>query len=255
MIQVRVRGLSAESKFFDEEAEAQVLSSRSLLLRLKNPVTIETNIHITVPETSGEGDFRVFWALRYPIGGVFPCGAETLDFKGTLPVPDKPNPEEGVERAAYTWLKCRRCNKTQAISLLDVEPQYLTKGFEISRMCDNCHSDTQWDFAAQDELEPPIPSVDRRGIGRAPLEMKLMVTRWRYGAPAEEICDTLNVSREGAYFLSDQIYEKGEEVEIVLPYQEGHPSIKLPAVIVRIDDTEGSHLRGVAIHIYPKPKA
>ena len=255
MIPVRVRGLSAENKFFDEEAEAQVLSSRSLLLRLKNPVTLETDIHITLPETSGEGSFRVFWALRNPIGGVFPCGAEALDFKGTLPSPEGPNPEEAVERAAYTWLKCRRCNETQAISLLDVEPQYLTIGFEISRMCDNCQSETQWDFAAQDELEPQKPSVERRGIGRAPLAMKLMVTRWRFGAPVEEVCDTLNVSREGAYFLSDQIYEKGEEVEIVLPYQEGHPSIKLPAVVVRIDDTDGSHLRGVAIHIYPKPKA
>ena len=255
MISVRVRGLSAESKFFDEESEAQVLSSRSLMLRLKNPVTIETDIHITVRETSGEGNFRVFWALRNPIGGVFPCGAELLDFKGDLPAPEKPNSEEGVERAAYTWLKCRRCNKTQAISLLDVEPQYLTKGFEISRMCEICKGETQWDFAAQDELEPQKPSAERRGIGRAPLEMKLMVTRWRFGAPVEEICDTLNVSREGAYFLSDQIYEKGEEVEVVLPYQEGHPSIKLSAVIVRIDDTEGSHLRGVAVHIYPKPKA
>ena len=90
---------------------------------------------------------------------------------------------------------------------------------------------------------------DRRLVGRAPLGMKMRVIRWEYGSPIEEICETLNVSRHGAYFLSNQRYERGEELSVTLPYQEGQVNIEMPARVMRIDQIEGSHLRGIAIRV------
>lgn len=57
------------------------------------------------------------------------------------------------------------------------------------------------------------------------------------------------MSRGGAYFHSHQNYEPGDDLKVVLPYEDGQMEIKLPAQVVRVDRLKSPNLRGIAIRI------
>ena len=156
------------------------------------------------------------------------------------------------------WLRCRACRRKESVIFPQPDLEFIDEGFLVSRLCDSCRGTTAWEFAPEGEEEESAEYAgedeDRRLIGRAPLEMKIRVIRWEYGSPFEAICETLNVSRAGAYFLSNQRYERGEELSVTLPYQEGQVNIEMPARVMRIDQIEGSHLRGIAIRVGGKAR-
>jgi len=93
---------------------------------------------------------------------------------------------------------------------------------------------------------------DLREKGRAPIKMQIKVTRRVYGTPIEDICETENVSRNGACFVSLQNYDVGENVEVIIPYKEGDVAIAAPARVVRMENLKGTQRRAVAIEIRNK---
>ncbi len=66
----------------------------------------------------------------------------------------------------------------------------------------------------------------QRGEYRAKIEQPLRV-RLEDGAGEADLCRTLNVSKNGIYFVSEQnVYYAGLHVHLVLGYREGDPVVK-----------------------------
>ncbi|MBZ5516119.1 MAG: PilZ domain-containing protein [Acidobacteriia bacterium] len=79
--------------------------------------------------------------------------------------------------------------------------------------------------------------------------MQIKVMREKYGIVLEDVCETINVSRNGVYFLSTRHYEVGEPVMVVVPYQEGDVTIPVPARVVRQDEAKDSYGHAVALRL------
>ena len=76
---------------------------------------------------------------------------------------------------------------------------------------------------------------DQRLKGRAPIHLAIKIIRTKYGMPTFDICETINVSRTGVYFTTEQGYEVGETVEVILPYHPDSVAIPVQARVVRQD--------------------
>ncbi len=96
--------------------------------------------------------------------------------------------------------------------------------------------------------------VELRTKGRVPLKLPIKVTRQVYGTNLDDVAETINISRTGAYFQSSQNYTVGETVQVVLPYKKGEQFIPATGRIVRLDNVPGAYTRGVAVHIGSEKK-
>ena len=258
-IPLRVRGMSTETKFFDEQTSTTWLSKYGLMTRLRNLVDLETEVHVTNNTNSVGGNFRVVWVNRRASEGMYDVGLELVDTEGEIwgihfP-PFEGQPEETI---ASVWLECERCHSKALTTVPEAEYEHLSEGFLIARPCDHCKATTPWEFAVEVEIIDDAEHVptgkrsgqkENRNKGRVPMKMKIKVTRRSYGTPTDDICETENISRNGVYFLSTQIYDVGERLEVVMPFKEGDVSIPVSARVVRLDSPKRSALRAVAIHL------
>ncbi len=266
-VPVRVRGMSVQTKFFDEQTQTKLVSKHGLMTQLRNLVDLETEIHVINLENNIGGTFRVVWVNTRAHDGFHDVGLEIVETEGDLwKIYFPPIPPEETEPTAQAWLECQRCHQRLLTPLPETEFEFLRAGLLVARPCDRCKATTPWEFTSQDEPSSELPVVepeplegggtparkpgeDLRAKGRAPLRMKIKVTHKKYGVTVEDIRQTENISRNGAYFLSSQSYEVGEALEVILPYKEGEMAIPVTARVVRRDQPTGSVLHGVAIHL------
>jgi PilZ domain-containing protein len=196
-------------------------------------------------------------------------GLELIEAEGDLWGVHFPAPEVVKDEvAAEVWLACRRCGEKLLTTVPEAEYGHLTGGFLIARNCAQCKATTTWEFTedvaatpAGETGEPagaPRPGsaplqqaadTDLRLKGRAPLQMPAKVTRHKYGTEIEDVCETLNVSRNGVLFQTSLHYDVGETVHVVLPYREGDVAIAVPGRVVRTDVAKNPFLRAVAVHL------
>ena len=270
-IPIRVRGMSRQNKFFDEQTETDWVSEESVACHLQNLVDLGTEVHLTNLQTNVGGTFRVLWTVIRDSNGLQPVGLELLDPEGTLWAMTFPAGESGEDAVApQVWLECQRCHQKLLTSVPEAQGEYLCEGFQLARHCEQCRGTTPWGFTTETQVVAPAPGAepgsppstseapaaadvmpkeDQRAKGRAPLEMTIKVTRKKYGTTLQDLCQTINVSRTGAYFLTSQNYEVGEPLEVVMNYKEGDLAIPVPAKVVRQDQPRGTFLKGVAIHL------
>ena len=67
--------------------------------------------------------------------------------------------------------------------------------------------------------------VEHRSRSRVPLKFPIKVVRQRFGRALEDLTETINISRSGAYFRSSQSYDVGETVQVIMPYKPGDVAI------------------------------
>ncbi len=79
--------------------------------------------------------------------------------------------------------------------------------------------------------------------------MPIKTIRHKYGAMVFDVGETINVSRTGVYFATNQTYEVGGSVKIVMPYQPDGVDIAVPARVVRQDEPQGATRKRVAVHL------
>jgi PilZ domain len=258
-IPLRVRGMSTQTKFFDEETATTWLSKYGLMTRLRNLVDLETEIHVTNLTNSVGGTYRVVWINQRANEGMHDVGLELSEAEGDMwGIHFPPFEQQGEESIARVWLECERCHEKSYSDVPEVEYEYLSEGFRIARHCDRCKGTTSWEFAVEVDILPESEHApkgkrsgekENRNKGRIPMKMKIKVTRRVYGTPTEDICETENISRNGVYFLSSQIYDVGERLEVVMPYKEGDVAIPVQGRVVRLDHPKKSTLRAVAIRL------
>ena len=97
---------------------------------------------------------------------------------------------------------------------------------------------------------PPPPTAGRTARRAAP------PSRWASRSPApsggrraHDICETINISRTGAYFGTHKYYELGEIVDVILPYHPDSLQIPVKARVMRVDEVPGTYDKRVAIHL------
>jgi PilZ domain-containing protein len=274
-VPVRVRGMSNLTEFFDESAETVLISKNGFMTRLHASVDLETELHVTSLKNQRSGTFRVAWISDSSSDGLHNLGLELIEAEEDLWEVHFPAAELGEEEvAAEVLLACRRCGQKQLTEVPEAEFGHLTEGFLIARNCVKCKATTTWEFTTEGAAQPAAtadaarkkepsreggPPVvagpdgssgkDLRKRCRVTMNMQVKVTRHKFGIEIEDICDTLNISRDGAYFLTTQHYDVGETVEVVLPYREGEKAAAVPARVVRADSPQNSSHRAVAVHL------
>lgn len=91
---------------------------------------------------------------------------------------------------------------------------------------------------------------DRRRRRRAKISAQVYVKAVDSGAPFEEVCMSVDVSRDGLLFAStSENYQKGQRLNVIFPYSKMAGSIDQgqPAEVVRIVPQPGGKL-GIAVH-------
>jgi PilZ domain-containing protein len=255
-IPLRVRGMSSQQKFFDEPAATILISEHEVMTRLSVPVDLETEIHITSLNTNVPGVYRVIWAHTTPTEGHYDVGLELVESERSLWDTEFPAPAEaGQENLTQAWLVCRRCGQKTFAALPETEEEFLRAGFIVARPCDQCKATTSWEYspetAAMEEKAAAArkQGMNLRGKGRIPMQVRIKVIRKWFGQALEDVCETENVSRTGAFFYTQQNYQAGEMLEVILPFKQGDVAIPVPARVVRVGSPDQHNNRGVAIHL------
>jgi hypothetical protein len=250
-VPIRVRGMSSEEKFFDEQTSTCLVDSSVVIIRLRSLVDLETEVHITSLKNHLAGTFRVLWINT---DGRHDLGLELVETEGDLWEVD--GAAEGVGSGAQALLQCQRCLQSQMLALPEVEKEFIRDGFVIARACERCKATTPWAFTRVETRKRTYAEAkkDQRGKGRAPLKMQIKVIRHQYNSIVEDNCATVNVSRHGVYFLTRASYTPGETVQLIMPYKEGDVAIPVSARVVRQVDLPDSYFRGVALHLEPSRK-
>lgn len=281
---IRVRGISTTNKFFDETTETILISKHGFMTKIKNLVELDAEVHVVSTKKDVAGTFIVVWVNTRDQDGFHHLGLQLIEAEGDMwevHFPDSQGPEG--EASTEAWLECLRCHQKQLGTVPLTELEYLDKGVHVARPCDKCKSTTAWEFAVEDRAataSPPAagpaaqgviapyesvfdepapapakpagerpPGPDPRGRRRAALKLTLKVLRELYGTTVEDICETINVSRNGAYFLTGQNYHVGETLKVHLPYKKGSLNLPVLANVVRQDSSKGSFYHAVAVHM------
>lgn len=257
-IPIRVRGMSVQNKFFDENTETEIVSPQTVVTRLRSLVELETEVHVMNLKSKVGGTFRVVWVDTVGRDGFHALGLELSQADGDLWKIQFANSGE-VAGEAEGWIECQRCHQRLKASVPGARAEFLVQGFQISRPCDRCKATTPWAFSVDPATQAAPDARGRaagkkhgkelRRKGRVPLSMQIKVVRDNFGFPFEDICTTLNVSRGGACFVSAHQYAVGEALKVFMPYKEGELGIPVPARVVRRDPVKGSPHHAIAIKL------
>jgi len=272
---VHVRGMSTDRTFFDDPTETILISQHGCMTRITSLVDLGMEVQVVNTKNDVAGTFRVVWVNTEARDGFYYLGLLLLraesDIWGLHFPPTRSAEEEATVEA---WLDCQRCGQQLLGAVPLSEAEYLGRGVLVARNCEKCRSLTAWTYAEQVETESAMalaassyaaslapgtllagnePVFDQptqaanaqrqratndRAKNRAPLRMRIKVIRDTYGTVMEDICDTIDVSRTGARFLSSHHYSVGEAVRVILPYEEATMDLPVRAKVVRIERTK-----------------
>lgn len=251
---IRVRGMSADNKFFDETAETLYVSATSIITRLQSRLDLDSEVHVTSKVTRQGGTFRTVWVAAQESAGGYDTGMEMLDVEGNLWGKSLEKQGAAPESAApEAYLKCQRCQAIHTAQIPEAFDEFIRKGFTIARHCEKCKGTTKWVFSAPEAAEPVRAheqgGPDDRRKGRIAIKMKIKIFCDRLGTIGEDVCETINVSANGLYFETQNPYKLGETLRIVAPFEEGSVAIPVPARVVRLDRPTDSSLTAVAVEL------
>jgi hypothetical protein len=270
-VRVRVRGLSHDQRYFDEQTSTSRLTQDFIVIRLRDKVDLDSELHVTNMRTQIGGTFRVTWMSPSQDQGVNAIGLELLDPEGEIWESESiPDGNGSGSAEPVVLLECQRCYLRVSTPVPEVETESLREGFSIARHCDTCKATTGWaycvekpqaEISAQEETASAGAASDAsakpsgrlmkelRDKGRAPIRMGIKIMRTKYGLPVHDICETINVSRTGVYFTTEQGYEPGEIVQVILPYHPESMDIPVRARVVRQDSRAGTYQKRVALRL------
>jgi CheY-like chemotaxis protein len=96
---------------------------------------------------------------------------------------------------------------------------------------------------------PTLSGIERRRRKRAKISAQVHVRVVNSPEPFEEVCKSIDVSRDGLLFLSARAgFWKGQQLEVTFPYSDAASALNTPqtAEVVRVESAPGS-THGVAV--------
>ena len=279
---IRVRGMSTTNKFFDETTETILISKDGFMTKIKNLVELDSEVHVVSTKNDVAGNFNVVWVNTRGRDGFHHLGLQVIHAEGDMwgvHFPATQSPED--EATSQAWLECTRCHQKQLGTVPLTEMDYLDKGVLVARPCVNCKATTAWAYTEEGEttaaasevapvppetllapfetvfVTPPTPapvarrptSANDRARLRSSLKLPIKITRDIFGTPIVDLCETIDVSRNGACFLTCHNYYLGETVQVILPYKEGSMNLPVLAKVIRKDQPRGAFDHAVAIQM------
>jgi PilZ domain len=259
-VPIRVRGMSAANKFFDEQSSTDWISKHGVMTHLRSLVELDSEIHVTCLKSNLAGNFRVAWINTRAQDGIYNIGLEIVDTEGDLwGIHFQPAAPEDHAATPRVWLQCQRCGGSEEVPVPEAEVENLSEGFLIARHCESCKSTTSWEYAVEAEILPAEPGEqgeatthskkELRGRGRVPMKTQIKITCQRFGTPVVDVCETTDLSRGGACFLTSIGYQVGEMLSVVVPFKEGDVAIPVPARVVRVGSAKSGKLHPVAVQM------
>jgi Tfp pilus assembly protein PilZ len=267
-IAVRVRGMSHDHRYLDELVSTTHLTQDFIVIRLRERVDPDSEVHITNMHTMVGGTYRVAWINTRAKEGLHSVGLELLDPEGEIWEPDSiPEHPEVGDPAPVALLECQRCLKKVSTPVPEAEIEALSDGFSIARHCDFCKATTVWAYLVEKPHATEAPAhrdtasahasvhraiqaaKEQRVKGRAPIHLPIKTIRDRYGLFISDVGETINVSRTGVYFATDQSYEVGADVNVIMPYHPNSIAIPVKARVVRQDEPREARKKRVAVHL------
>jgi hypothetical protein len=94
--------------------------------------------------------------------------------------------------------------------------------------------------------EAKTAQIDRRRRRRAKISAQVHVQASKSPQPFEEVCMSIDVSRDGLLFTAKRAgYWKGQQLEVVFPYSTAAAALNTPqmAEIVRVSEQPGGKFR------------
>jgi len=242
--------MSVQHKFFDEETATILVSKHGMMTQIRNLVDLEAEVHVVNISNEISGSFRAVWVNTLVKDGFYQVGLEVVEAAGNIWGIFFPPEDPAIDQpTAQAWLECKNCHQKLLGPIPEAEVEHLVVGVVVARQCDRCRATTTWQLTIEEELVGAGGKKDPRAKTRAALRLSIKVIREVDGANVEEVCGTLNVSRNGAYFLTAKDYEVGERIKIVLPYKKGDATRPASATVTRQDQVDGLFNHAVGIHI------
>ncbi len=249
-VPIRVRGMSIQNKFFDEETATILISSKGIMTQIRSLVDLEAEVHVVNLTNEISGTFRIVWVNTQVKDGFHQVGLEVIEAAGKMwSIFFPPEDPATDEPTAQAWLECKSCHQKLLGPIPQAELEHLVVGVVVARQCDRCRATTTWELTIAEEPAPAAGEIGPRARTRAALKLSIKVIREVDGTNVEEVCETINVSRNGAYFLTSGDYQVGERIKIVLPYKKGDVTGPATAMVTRQDQVDGPLNHAVGIHI------
>lgn len=155
-------------------------------------------------------------------------------------------------------LVCSFCGTQRLNIVTDEELDRLKGGHFLKLICDQCHIVTDWGLLVEDRrwiLNRRQTSERRRGSdkrehGRVRIGMPVEFRCFVGGSEYCEKTTTVNISRSGIYFLTNEQLRLGQEMTVILApalvHDPNNPVLK--GRIVRIDEGDREPRRGVVVY-------
>jgi hypothetical protein len=242
--------MSIQNKFFDEETATILISSKGIMTQIRSLVDLEAEVHVVNLTNEISGTFRIVWVNTQVKDGFHQVGLEVIEAAGKMwSIFFPPEDPATDEPTAQAWLECKSCHQKLLGPIPQAELEHLVVGVVVARQCDRCRATTTWELTIAGEPAPAAGKKGQRARTRAALKLSIKVIREVGGTNVEEVCETINVSRNGAYFLAAEDYQVGELIKIVLPYKKGDVIGPATAMVTRQDQVDGPLNHAVGIHI------
>ena len=142
-LRIRVKGLDARKKPFEEDAITVSVNKHGACISLMHSLEPEKVLTITNLENNIETQFRVVGELRQVFGERREWGVETLCPECNIWGLDFEQPPDHVQPKAL--ICCSKCKNGSLCSLTSIEYDVLLFAGVISRHCDPCAETTRWE--------------------------------------------------------------------------------------------------------------
>jgi hypothetical protein len=247
-IPIHVSGTDAGGEHFEEDSVTVHVNQHGGCISLIHSLRPGGTIQVRHLLNGRESEFRVVGLVREIFSNRAEWGLEstdpTVEFWGIefTPPPDSPEPK--------ALIKCQACSQVVLAPLSHSGYEILLHTGMLSRHCDRCGETTRWHpsevpTGSRVATSPaqPLTHDERRKTRRRRLAMRLQLHR---ASGQTERVRTLDVSKGGLSFISQQVFRVGEEVGFILPSGGQKESVETQGHIDWVRQTPEEWVYGVS---------
>ncbi len=260
---IRVAGFDSGGARFEETSHTIVVNRHGGRVLLRAQLTPGQTVRITHAVTGRDADFRVVGLAGLPgqDGGEWgvECRDEGVNFWGiTFPPMDESLGSSSV------LLECSKCHDVALTVFSMVEYDLLENSGALPRMCNSCRTETTWGYAMNPthSVEPAAPLAEAPPSPQAsaePVEVEtstaVAVLPERRRSPRvslrlpirlqnekdlTDLTKSENLSKVGVAFTSDKVFEVGEILQVVCPFNPHGDNIAVSGRVVRREEVTGT---------------
>jgi PilZ domain len=246
-VPIRIIGMDANGTAFTEDAVTVSFNQQGARISMVHSLLIDDIILVLNKRSGIEEEFRVVGAFEEVIGGRREWGVEASVQDGKIWGVEFSAPSEQLQPKAL--IECGGCKRVVQSEMSSIEYDVLLAIGMISRHCTKCSETTRWKPSAstslpeiEHKLPPGTQSGERRRAKRIRLAMRIRV---RNSWGTIDIAQTRDVSKTGVCFFTTKVFNKGDEVYLVLPFAANSVPVETKGTVVWVETAKEGRYCGV----------